>query len=137
MTNDTAPRVVRAYTASSRNQRTIRPLPVSGRGLSQQMSQTQSSPGSWSRTLDALVNGVIGEIPSHEIFTQTSRGTRIAVHGHAEIPDRLRMLLFLVNGRRSMAEYRDLLPRYRNLDDAFDMLVKMGFIERATDPAEH
>ena len=97
----------------------------------------QSSPGSWSKTLDALVNGVIGEISSHEVFTQTARGTRVAVHGHAEIPDRLRMLLFLINGRRSMAEYRDLLPRYRNLDDAFDMLIKMGFIERMTDPAQH
>ena len=27
-------------------------------------------------------------------------------------------------------DYRDLLPRFRNLDDAFDMLVKKGFIER-------
>jgi hypothetical protein len=96
-----------------------------------------SDPGSWSKTLDALVNGVIGDIPSDEIFVQTPRGARIASHGHAEIPDRLRMLLFLINGRRSMAEYRDLLPRYRNLDDAFDMLSKMGFIERMGDPAAH
>ena len=109
-----------------------------GHGPSQQMNSMQSSsPGSWSKTLDALVNGVIGEIAPQEVFTQTSRGTRVAAHGHAEIPDRLRMLLFLVNGRRSMQEYRDLLPRYRNLDDAFDMLIKMGFIERSPDLAQH
>jgi hypothetical protein len=55
----------------------------------------------------------------------------------AHLPDRLRMLLFLINGRRRMSEYRDLLPRYRNLDDAFDMLVKKGFIERMVDTAAH
>ena len=55
----------------------------------------------------------------------------------AHLPDRLRMLLFLINGRRRMSEYRDLLPRYRNLDDAFDMLAKKGFIERIADTAEH
>lgn len=96
-----------------------------------------SGPGSWSKTLDALVNGVIGEIAPDEVFVQTPRGASIAAYGHSEIPDRLRMLLFLINGRRRMAEYRDLLPRYRNLDDAFDMLAKKGFIERMTDPARH
>ena len=88
------------------------------------------TPGDWSRTLEALVQGRPGEIASGDIFVQTARGAQVAAHGHAQLPDRLRMLLFLVNGRRSMAEYRDLLPRYRNLDDAFDMLAKMGFIER-------
>ena len=47
------------------------------------------------------------------------------------------MLLYLVNGRRRMDEYRDLLPRYRNLDDAFDMLLKKGFIARMAEPAGH
>lgn len=96
-----------------------------------------SSPSSWSKTLDSLVNGVIGEIASDEVFIQTSHGTHVLARRNAEIPDRLRMLLFLVNGRRSMREYRDLLPRYRNLDDAFDMLLKMGFIERHADAAQH
>jgi hypothetical protein len=90
----------------------------------------QSSPGSWSKTLDALVNGVIGDIPAHEVFIQTPRGAMVASTMPAQLPDRLRMLLFLINGRRRMSEYRDLLPRYRNLDDAFDMLAKKGFIER-------
>lgn len=97
----------------------------------------QSSQDSWSKTLDTLVNGTIGEIPSVEVFVQTPRGALVASLGNIELPDRLRMLLFLINGRRSMSEYRDLLPRYRNLDDAFDMLAKKGFIERMTDPAQH
>lgn len=89
-----------------------------------------STSGDWSRTLEALVQGRVGEIAAGDVFVQTPRGAQVAARGHAQLPDRLRMLLFLVNGRRSMAEYRDLLPRYRNLDDAFDMLAKMGFIER-------
>lgn len=96
-----------------------------------------SRPSSWSKTLDALVNGVVGEIPAEEVFIQTPRGALVAATMPASLPDRLRMLLFLINGRRRMSEYRDLLPRYRNLDDAFDMLVKKGFIERMTDTAEH
>ena len=96
-----------------------------------------SSPGSWSKTLDSLVNGAVGEIPADEIFIQTPQGALVAAAMPAHLPDRLRMLLFLINGRRRMSEYRDLLPRYRNLDDAFDMLVKKGFIERMADTAEH
>ena len=95
----------------------------------------QSTPGSWSRTLDALVNGQVHEIPSEEVFVQTLRGARVASRSQGELPDRLRMLLFLVNGRRRMLEYRDLLPRYRNLDDACDMLLKMGSIERLLGPS--
>ena len=93
-----------------------------------------STPGSWSRTLETLVSGRIDEIPSGEVFAQTPRGARVASRSQGELPDRLRMLLFLVNGRRRMNEYRDLLPRYRNLDDAFDMLLKMGYIERLLVP---
>jgi hypothetical protein len=96
-----------------------------------------SSPGSWSKTLDALVNGSVGEIPAEEVFIQTPRGALVAATMSASLPDRLRMLLFLINGRRRMSEYRDLLPRYRNLDDAFDMLAKKGYIERMADLAEH
>ncbi len=89
-----------------------------------------SSPGSWSKTLNALINNAVGEIPADEVFMQTPQGALVATSMPAHLPDRLRMLLFLVNGRRRMSEYRDLLPRYRNLDDAFDMLAKKGFIKR-------
>ena len=96
-----------------------------------------SSPGSWSQTLSALVNGTVGNIAAEEVFIQTPQGALVAASKPSELPDRLRMLLFLINGRRSMSEYRDLLPRYRNLDDAFDMLAKKGYIERLNDPAQH
>jgi len=107
-------------------------------GISPSFNPMQSSSrGSWSKTLDSLVNGVVGEIPASEIFVQTPQGVLVAATMPAHLPDRLRMLLFLINGRRRMSEYRDLLPRYRNLDDAFDMLVKKGFIERLADRSGH
>ena len=96
-----------------------------------------SSPDSWSKTLDALVNGAAMDISGDEVFVQTPRGAVVAASMPAHLPDRLRMLLFLINGRRRMSEYRDLLPRYRNLDDAFDMLARKGFIERMSDTAAH
>ena len=98
----------------------------------------QSSSGSWSTTTrDSIVNGVVTEIASDEVFIQTPSGALAAAGATAELPDRLRMLLFLINGRRCMAEYRDLLPRYRNLDDAFDMLARKGFIQRSRDLVQH
>ena len=79
-----------------------------------------------------------GDIPGHEVFVRTERGAaEVAALTPAVLPDRLRMLLFLVNGRRRMSEYRDLLPRYRNLDDAFDMLARKGFIERQARSSPH
>jgi hypothetical protein len=41
----------------------------------------------------------------------------------------LRTLLALVDGRRSVGELRAAIHSYRGLDDALDMLRKMGFIE--------
>ncbi len=97
----------------------------------------QSSSGSWPETPDALVNRGVGEIPGHEVFIQTERGAELAARTPDALPDRLRMLLFLVNGRRRMSEYRDLLPRYRDLDNAFDLLARNGFIERRVNPSRH
>jgi hypothetical protein len=123
-----------AYTGRTTNR-----APVFRFGLARnrRTKDMQSSHGSWPRTRDAMVNGVVEEIASHEVFVQTPQGALVANGTTAELPERLRMLLFLINGRRRMAEYRDLLPRYRNLDDAFDMLAKKGFIERLRDLAQH
>jgi len=87
------------------------------------------SDDNWTNTLDTLVNGKVPQIPAHEVFIQTPRGAAVAGSRRAELPDRLRTLLFLINGRRRMFEYRDLLPRYRNIDDTFDMLTRKGYIE--------
>ena len=80
--------------------------------------------------MELLTRGEVCDFGPTERFLQTKRGAVMATEGHGEIPDRMRMLLLLVNGRRTVADFRDLLPRYRNLDDAFDMLIKMGLIER-------
>ena len=88
----------------------------------------------WATKLDAIVRSPVSEIDDHEIFIQTMRGALALSRSHVELPDRLRMLLFLVNGRRQVSEYRDLLPRYRGLTDAFDILMKKGLIKRRSDP---
>ncbi len=63
------------------------------------------------------------------VFLKTRLGRDEARRAEATIPRRLRAVLALVDGRRDVATLRDLLPSYRGLDDAFDMLHKMGFIE--------
>ena len=88
----------------------------------------------WATKLDAIVRSPGSEIDDHEIFIQTMRGALALSRSNVELPDRLRMLLFLVNGRRQVSEYRDLLPRYRGLTDAFDILMKKGLIKRRSDP---
>ena len=88
----------------------------------------------WTTKLDALVKSPVTEIEDQEIFIQTMKGALAQSRSNVELPDRLRMLLFLVNGRRQVSEYRDLLPRYRGLTDAFDILLKKGLIKRRNDP---
>ncbi len=84
--------------------------------------------------MEQLIRGAVSEFASTDRFAQTRRGAVMATEGHGTIPDRMRMLLLLVNGRRTVADFRDLLPRYRNLDEAFDMLIKMGLIEPVSQP---
>ena len=88
----------------------------------------------WATKLDVIVNGRYAEIQDDDIFIQTMRGALALSRSNVELPDRLRMLLFLVNGRRRASEYRDLLPRYRGLQDAFDMLIKKGLIKHRNEP---
>lgn len=64
-----------------------------------------------------------------EIFIKTRMGRDEARATDSTIPRRLRMLLALVDGRRSVAELRTSLRSFRSLDDGLDMLRKMGFIE--------
>jgi hypothetical protein len=97
----------------------------------------QSSSGSWSTTLHPVVDGFTTGIGSDEILRQTPSGALAAAGATADLPVRLRMLLYLINGRRRMAEYRDMLPRYRNLDDAFEVLARKGFIQRERGLSPH
>jgi hypothetical protein len=45
------------------------------------------------------------------------------------LPQRLRMLLMLVDGRRTVGTFRSTMTNFRSLDEALDMLIKMGLIE--------
>lgn len=94
----------------------------------------QDESANWATRLDGLVNGQYVDIQDDDVFIQTMRGALALSRGNVELPDRLRMLLFLINGRRKVSEYRELLPRYRSLIDAFDMLSKKGLIKRRDDP---
>lgn len=64
-----------------------------------------------------------------EVFIKTRLGRDEARASDASIPRRLRTLLALVDGCRSVGELRAALHSYRSLDDSLDMLRKMGFIE--------
>jgi hypothetical protein len=89
----------------------------------------QSSHGSGVDAVDSPECDPFADIPPHRIFVQTTRGAQVAPTPRAALPERLRMLLCLVNGRRRMSEYRDLLPRFRGIDEAFSLLALKGYIE--------
>ena len=82
----------------------------------------------------SLLSLVTGSEPAmlrdDEVFIKTSRGRMEAAKETTRLPRRLRMLLILVDGQRSMADFRRGLTRFRSLDECFDMLRRMGFIER-------
>lgn len=68
-------------------------------------------------------------MPEGEVFIKTRLGRDEARCSDASIPRRLRTLLALVDGRRSVGELRAAIHSYRSLDDSLDMLRKMGYIE--------
>ncbi|HQY27695.1 MAG TPA: hypothetical protein PK956_01010 [Burkholderiaceae bacterium] len=63
------------------------------------------------------------------VFIKTRLGRDESRRTDTSIPRRLRTLLALVDGRRSVGELRAAIHSYRGLDDGLDMLRKMGFIE--------
>lgn len=68
-------------------------------------------------------------LPGSLVYIKTRIGREEARRTEATIPRRLRTVLALVDGRRSVQVLRTLLHSYRGLDDALDMLQKMGLIE--------
>ncbi len=60
----------------------------------------------WTTKLDALVKSPVTEIEDQEIFIQTMKGALALSRSNVELPDRLRMLLFLVNGRTDVGRLR-------------------------------
>jgi hypothetical protein len=65
-----------------------------------------------------------------EVFIRTHLGRIEIQTPTSTIPRRLRTMLLLVDGKRTMADFRRSMTRYRNLDESLDMLFKMGLIER-------
>ncbi len=64
-----------------------------------------------------------------DIFIKTRTGRSEAADPDSRLPRRLFNLLLLVDGRRCVADFRRALTRFRSLDECFDMLRHMGYIE--------
>ncbi len=69
------------------------------------------------------------ELPDDLVLIKTRLGRDEARRTESSIPRRLRTLLALVDGRRSVAELRAVLHSFRGLEDGLDMLRRMGFVE--------
>jgi hypothetical protein len=68
--------------------------------------------------------------PPHDddVFIKTHLGRQEIERGNM-LPQRLRMLLMLIDGKRSVGAFRETLTNFRGLDDAVFMLDRMGMIE--------
>jgi len=71
-----------------------------------------------------------------EVLLRSWTGRAAAAGQHAGLPRRLRTLLLLVDGMSTVGELRGRLHRFRSLDEAFDMLIQMGLIERLPTPLD-
>jgi hypothetical protein len=80
--------------------------------------------------ISSLVRGDLGLILDTDIFMRTTRGQAEALERRRELPHRLRMLLMLIDGRRTVGDFRAAMSNFRSLDESLDMLMKMSFIER-------
>jgi hypothetical protein len=78
----------------------------------------------------SLLTEEVSLILDGEIFIRTQRGNREAIERNRELPHRLRMLLMLIDGRRTVGHFRAAMTNFRSLDEALDMLIKMNFIQR-------
>jgi hypothetical protein len=86
-------------------------------------------PGFRNRILRFALESDSAALLDEEVFIKTRIGRIEAAEPQSQLPRRLRTLLILVDGRRTMGDFRRGLTRFRNLDECFDMLRKMGYIE--------
>jgi hypothetical protein len=89
----------------------------------------ESGSGFGEQILKMVANGDNLVLRDEEVFIKTKMGRVETSQVQSGLPRRLRMLLILVDGRRSMGDFRRGLTRFRSLDECFDMLRKMGYIE--------
>ena len=71
-----------------------------------------------------------------EVFIRTHLGRIEIQNPTSTMPRRLRTMLLLVDGKRSLADFRRSMTRYRNLDESIDMLFKMGLVDRLPEPLD-
>jgi hypothetical protein len=76
------------------------------------------------------LGGITPLLRDDEVFIRTHLGRIELQNPTSTIPRRLRTMLLLVDGKRTLADFRRSMTRYRNLDESLDMLFKMGLIER-------
>jgi hypothetical protein len=76
------------------------------------------------------LGGITPLLKDDEIFIRSHLGRIEIQNPTSTIPRRLRTMLLLVDGKRTLADFRRSMTRYRNLDESLDMLFKMGLIER-------
>jgi hypothetical protein len=76
------------------------------------------------------LGGISPFLKDDEVFIRTHLGRIEIQNPSSTVPRRLRTMLLLVDGRRTLADFRRSMTRYRNLDESLDMLFKMGLIER-------
>ena len=75
------------------------------------------------------LRGRLQPLQPGDVLIRTRLGRVEAARTQATIPRRLRLPLALIDGRRSVGDLRAALRGYRGLDDALDMLGRMGFVE--------
>jgi hypothetical protein len=90
---------------------------------------SQLTPSIRERILRMAMGAECQPLEASEVFIKTARGRLECARPETILPRRLRMLLMLMDGKRSVADFRSGLTRYRNLDDSIDMLRHMGYIQ--------
>lgn len=87
------------------------------------------------KLISSLVRTELGLILDSDVFIRTMKGQREALERQRELPHRLRMMLMLIDGRRSVGNFRAAMTQFRSLDETIDMLMRMHLIERL--PSRH
>jgi hypothetical protein len=68
-----------------------------------------------------------------DVFRKTAHGLEIArQQGSAAIPQRLRTVLMLIDGRTPISSFSSLLVNYGDVSEIFRMMLEMGLIEKVS-----
>lgn len=90
---------------------------------------SQLTPSIRERVLRMAMGAECSPLVPEDVYLKTALGRLECARSETRLPRRLRMLLMLIDGKRSVGDFRSGLTRYRNLDDSLDMLRRMGYIQ--------